>query len=253
MCITGYNRQQGIILKKLPYGDADEIITVLLKEEGLQRFFVTGSRKSKKRYQGLIDHFNHLCFYYTADTKGLLRLHKAESLGSAQSIPDRGLKWFCLAHYLTELISALTPEAARDHDLYPVWLDFEGRAADQDFGLDGVVFFVLKVLEKTGYGIDLHRCVNCNNRDLTGQVVFDSVKGGIKCGRCCQSGDGGVVGYDLKHLQSLANNGASGETQPRHSQVGNLLFLKQLVLFSENIVQKKSRAADFMLQVFGGH
>ena len=53
-------------------GEADEIITVLLADHGLQKFFVGGSRKSKKRFRGVVDHFSRLKMEYKSKDCGLM-------------------------------------------------------------------------------------------------------------------------------------------------------------------------------------
>jgi len=104
-----FQAQTGIILKKLSYGEADEIITVLLKDDGIRRFFVAGSRKSKKRYQGLIDHFSHLKFHYRPNNKGLWRLQDVDLVKlNGQSI-WKSMENFSFGNYVAELICEFTP------------------------------------------------------------------------------------------------------------------------------------------------
>lgn len=160
-------KQKGIILKKIPFSDADEIITVLLREEGMRRFFVPGSRKSKKRFQGLIDHFNHLHFFYKDTSQGLARLNEVEIVNPGRAGLWHHLQGFGLAHYLAELICDFTPEAVHDPGLYDIWLEMEELVVQNCLGEGNSVELILKVLEKSGYGLP-----DSEDHDLLALVHF---------------------------------------------------------------------------------
>lgn len=175
----------GIILKKIPYSEADEIITVLLKGDGVRRFFVRGSRKSKKRYPGLIDHFAHLRFEYKSSPKGLWMLTGVQALSQGCHEPLT-MKAYALLAYLAELITEFVPEGDGDHDLYPLWLSWLDEARRKDLKESLVSRYLTQFFAKVGYAL---------NEAMT---------------------------------------------------------LKDLTHFSERILQKKSRAADFFLNVIDG-
>ena len=118
--------QTGIILQKIPYSEADEIITVLLKEQGVHRFFAHGSRKSKKKFQGLLDHFAHLHFEYQISNKGLWTLRDVQRLAhESQSVLS--LEAYAVLSYLAELITEFVPEGGGDHGLYDLWLELQAE------------------------------------------------------------------------------------------------------------------------------
>lgn len=175
----------GIILKKIPYSESDEIITVLLKDEGVRRFFVRGSRKSQKRYPGLIDYFAHLKFQYRPNSKGLWSLGEVQSL-TQDHLGQLSMQGYALLAYLAELIVSFVPEGDGDHDLYSLWLSLSADVRK-------------KTLEES-----------LVNKCLTRFFA--------------------KVGYALN------------ESMP----------LKDLTHFSERILQKKSHAADFFLNVIDG-
>lgn len=253
-----YQSQPGIVLKKLPYGDADEIITVLLKEEGIRRFFVAGSRKSKKRYQGLVDHFAHLHFYYRPYEKGLWRLHGVEVAQIVSRQIWQELEFFSFASYLAELICEFTPEAVVDHTLYDLWLEMvgglvEGRRSKVE-GLQTYhnclsvyVFYLIKIFEVTGYALELKQCVRCGSRQLPSLIVFDHLKGGLVCDSCHPGhSDSNISRFSLGLFDVILKRQHKVE---KIDQQQGQRFLQELVLFSQCILQKKSRAAGFFLDM----
>lgn len=144
----------GLIVKKIPYGDADEIITVLFQNSGLRRLFVTGSRKSKKRFTGLIDHLAHLKFDYIIRTEGLSRVKSVIEIDPHFSDTLKNIETFALVHYLLELILSLTAEEAPLPELYQLLLSLPKTLMQEGFQRKNVISYTLQVLEYCGYAVD---------------------------------------------------------------------------------------------------
>jgi len=237
--------QLGIILKKLPYGEADEIITLLLKDEGIRRFFVAGSRKSKKRYLGLIDQFAHLKFHYKPSLKGLWRIHDVEEI-AFQEQPWRELNHFAFGSFLAELIYEYTPEAVVDHHLYELWIEMIQALPNNNYPLPTYSHYLYKFFQITGYALVLNQCVNCGEANLPDPVLFDHLRGGVVCENCDPlRGQLSQSKMALNIFQMIQ----TGQPNGKDIQQDNWLpLLKELTKFSQNILQKQSRAASFFLQ-----
>lgn len=151
---TDSKSECGLIVKKIPYGDADEIITVLFQNSGLRRLFVTGSRKSKKRFTGLIDHLAHLKFDYTIRTEGLARVKSVTEIDPHFSDTLKSIEAFALVHYLLELILSLTAEEAPLPELYQLILSLPKTLMREGFQAKNVISYTLQVLECCGYAVD---------------------------------------------------------------------------------------------------
>lgn len=239
--------QNGVILKKLPYAEADEIITVLLKYDGIRRFFVAGSRKSRRRFQGLIDQFAILRFTYRQGSGHLWRLQDVAAGDVRLDQTWRSLENFAFASYLAELLCELTPEGVADGRLYNLWCEAASvlKPGGGSVALISYVYFLVKLFNLTGYAIDLNRCIHCDRTPLSRTVSFDPVRGGLACDDCCPL-SGSQAGLDLEIVDVLREGEVtSRRTAPepwRH-------FLRQLTKFSQNIMQKPSKAAGFLLSV----
>lgn len=136
---TGIQSQPGVILKKNPYGEADEILTVLFRHDGIRKLFAAGSRRSKKRYPGILDRFAHVNCFYMANGRGLWRLTDADILDPSTKHLWRHIPCYAFVNYLAELMCALSPEASGDASLYHLWLGLcdeikavQGRAQKED-------------------------------------------------------------------------------------------------------------------------
>lgn len=118
-------RQDGIILDLKPYGDSDLILTALLKDDGLRRFFARDARRSQKRFAGLLDRFARLEFFYEPRSQGLWSLAEVHA-SREQHLPSSGgtensLETFALLGLLAEVICAFSWEEMPATRLYELW------------------------------------------------------------------------------------------------------------------------------------
>lgn len=148
-------RQAGVILRKLPYGEADEIVTVLFENDGVRRLFATGSRKSRKRFAGLIDQFGNLEFQYRLGPGTLGRLQNAAEIATTVGARfwEKDLRIFAFFSYLAELICEFHPEEANADGLYFLWNDTVAAFQSRDFSLAVAVGALAKAFEIFGYAV----------------------------------------------------------------------------------------------------
>lgn len=230
--------QPGIVLRKIPYSESDEIISVVMRDDGLRRFFVAGARKSKTRYQGVIDIFAHLNLHYQTSDRGLWRLMSADSIGknSFQAQPD--IEIYAFSCFLSELICELAPEEVNDHHFYDQWMSFEDLVKQERFERSLVPRILLQVFSSTGYALLLDQCVQCDTQNLPEKVGFDPLKGGVICSACMNRPN---VVYDLRFL--VGNQSGSEFAEPVKRLIADLVY------FSQNIMQKTCRSAQFYLDL----
>lgn len=250
--------QPGIILKKIAYGEADEIITVLLKHDGIRRFFVPSSRKSKKRFQGLIDNFSHLNFFYKPSDKSLWHVQGVEEVGDSLNT-WKSLQHFAFGSFLAELICEFTPEGDSDHGIYNLWVEMVQVISDQcsvvrqNAGqklttvhclLSTYSHYLIKLFEHTGYALELTQCVNCGEKKLPDRVLLDYLRGGLMCQDCEPSTLDSNISKFPKTIFTMFDH--SNSTVDINEEQG-IQLLQQLTQFSHNIMQKQSRAANFFI------
>lgn len=143
--------EKGVILSKLAYSEADEVITVLMEQSGIKRLFVRGARKSKKRFAGRIDHFQHFSFSYKNKNHGLPLLKSIEDLAEPQISFERDLTGFAFLSYLSELICGFYPEDVEAIEIYSLWQNVISDLRKEIFSIWQIVFYTLKLVEYAGY------------------------------------------------------------------------------------------------------
>jgi DNA repair protein RecO len=148
-------KQAGIILRKISYGEADEIVTVLFEGDGVRRLFASSSRKSRKRFAGLIDVFANLEFQYTLGRGSLARLQKASEIQSQvkSRFWEKDLSVFSFFSYLAELICEFNPEEANADGLYSLWNEAAFFFQSHNFSTEVAAHFLARAFEIFGYAV----------------------------------------------------------------------------------------------------
>lgn len=147
-------REKGVILKKMPYADADEIITVLFERSGVKKLFVKGSRRSQKRFLGRIDHFEELSFQYTRKAQGLSLLKTIDDLpGVFKNQALQNIFNFAFLSYFAELIREFFWEEMRADHVYDLWQKLAEDVRQGPLELKRAIYYQLKLLNLSGYTI----------------------------------------------------------------------------------------------------
>lgn len=239
--------QKGIILKKSSFGDFDEIITVLLEVDGLQRFFAKSAKKSKKRFGNQLDLFNHLKFYYK-EKEGLWSLNQVEGCSETPRLAiDEDILLFAYLNYLAELVLEYHKAAMDSSEVYSWWMAVTYYFSKQSFSLIEGLRFFLSFLSLCGYHFETKFCVSCKTTEA-GYFTFSSVKGGVLCDQCLSV-------HDKTSFISRKVLDVTGEYKDVKEQRDLLTFtdseelFRQVSSFAHHTIQKKPKSFDFFCQL----
>ncbi len=152
----------GIILRVNNYQDRDLICSVLSKENGRITFNAKNAKGSKKRFSGGIDIFD--CAKFDLSKKNYLQSYnKLEQWSNLSTSP----KLFSLSSFCLEVILALTQEGQEEAKDFFVPLFLSLRALNSTKDLDKQksisIFFAVKVLNLSGFGIPFSKNKNLND------------------------------------------------------------------------------------------
>ena len=183
---------EGLILRVLPHGEADKLVTWHGAASGRVTALAKGAQKSKKRFTNKLEPFTRLRLHYRPprNAAGLHFLEDAELLDAHPAL-RRDHARFLAASLVAELALRFTRDLdadARIHSLLGWALD--GLDRDPHF-LRFSLFFHLKLLEYAGYMPDFSHCRRCN-RPLSGPAMLDlggrDPGGSILCCAACSGG-----------------------------------------------------------------
>lgn len=187
---------RAIVLRRVAYGEADLVVTLLGRDTGHLSALARSARKSTRRFAG------GLGMGMAGEAKlqerpgaELLALESFDVDADRAALASDVAK-AAHAAYAIELCDRLCPARHPDPPLFD-WLDeLLARLAGGAATAERLRVFELGLLRGLGLGPSFERCMACGREDLGEQDVrFRSSAGGIYCRDCARSGDllsGGV-------------------------------------------------------------
>jgi DNA repair protein RecO (recombination protein O) len=154
-------RTEGIVLRTIPYGEADLIATYLTKDLGIVKVFAKSPRKTKSRFGSSLEPltFSRIAFWGKEDA-ALPRLTQADIIHSFSSLRE-SLQCFIRVSELIEQTLHLVPERDTHRNIFPLLM--KTLAIMETGCLNPLIalFYKLKLLEVTGFLPGLHICGRC--------------------------------------------------------------------------------------------
>lgn len=179
-------RTNALVLRRIPLGETDKILTIFSREYGKYNVIAKGARRTTSRLAGATEPL--MCIRaLMADGMNLDVVTQCEIRESFPSIRgDFGL--FLRATYACELLDKLTAErdpAQEAFDLLLSTLFILQRAEDPDVPLHA---YELKLMAQVGYDPLLDSCARCERAfgDSSGimEAAYSAPRGGALCDEC---------------------------------------------------------------------
>jgi DNA repair protein RecO (recombination protein O) len=172
---------EGIVIKTIPYGESNTILTLYTKELGKVGVMARGAKKPKSRFTSITQLFTYGIFVFQRSNKGLGTLQQGEAITSFRRIREDLVKT-AYAAYLSELLDRLTTEDDLKPDLFG-WIKQALEYIDHGIDPEVITFlFELKMMKTAGIVPELSKCVSCGATE--GDFSFSISEGGFLCGRC---------------------------------------------------------------------
>jgi DNA repair protein RecO (recombination protein O) len=179
-----------VLLRRVPYGESDLIVTVYTRDRGKLTAMARGGRRSRKRFGGALGLF-------TVSTLELSGRAGAEmwTLSAAQvrrSFANLATDVATLAHasYGTELVRELTAPEQPEPALLDLLVELYDSLGERGAVPDALRSFELRLLTEVGLAPVLDRCVGCGAAGdaLSAGAVVDPGRGGVVCAGCAEAG-----------------------------------------------------------------
>jgi DNA repair protein RecO (recombination protein O) len=179
---------EALLLRRVEYGEADLVLTLLTQKLGKVSALARSARKSMKRFGGSIEPMHTLMLdlderpgaelFTLVEAKLLVPRPKILGSLAAMEAAGKALSWARRA------APPRTPEEAP----YAVLSTLLDRLAQQPTAESSALALAeagLCLLSAFGWGIDFERCVRCGRQALPSQSAsVDAVRGGLICRSC---------------------------------------------------------------------
>lgn len=149
-----YQKYTGIILKKYPLGEADELLTIYTREEGKLRVRSVSTRKIKSKLAGSLQSLNEIDFE-VARSSALPVLVSVRTRAMNNYLRDH-LKKFAHALVAIETLYRLTADKQENPSVYNGLLKFLRNLENARHEQSEVRIFQLNLLQNSGYGLPVH-------------------------------------------------------------------------------------------------
>lgn len=174
------SRTEGVVLKNIPYGEADLIVSYITLDYGVINVFAKSPRKIKSKFGSSLEPLTHskLSFWGKEDIN-LPRLTQADIINSFHTIRE-DIKTFYKLSELIELIIIFLPERERNRRIYKLFLDVLYKFTESnDYDLF-INYFKVKFLKFTGFAPRLESCGRCGKQSDN----FYLTQSSVLCERC---------------------------------------------------------------------
>lgn len=175
-----------INLKAYNLSEADKIIVMYSKDKGLIRGVAKGVKKPKSRLGARMDLLvaNKLMLY---KGKNMDTICQAEALNTFHKIRQNMDKIF-YSMYISEVVNNFgveeDPCSKEVYELLYKALEKISEAGDKVSMLIAVLKFQLKMMQISGFGVELETCLCCGEHVKDLKMYFSDKMGGIICARC---------------------------------------------------------------------
>jgi|GEM_PF-982701 len=228
------------ILRKVDYGDQDQIITVFGRESGKFSARARNARASKKRFGGGLQPMRRLCLSYTqAANRAMASLSEIEILQDYRGL-EGSFEKITIASYATELVREFVQDANAEPETFDLLDAFYGELAgfvgsnksvSESYFLGAMLFqFELRLLAIHGALPSLQGCFRCGVPAAEMDRLRCMRSGeGLVCGACRRPGEAsgllsGATFSLLCYLQNPASSAPEGLGDPGvHQQIRRLL------------------------------
>ncbi|HBG92264.1 MAG: DNA repair protein RecO [Nitrospirae bacterium GWF2_44_13] len=209
-------RTEGIVLKTIPFGEADLIVTFLSYDFGLIKAFAKSPRKIKSRFGSSLEPLTYLKIaFWGKEDANLPRLTQSDIILPFKSLRER-LDCFLKASEIIELTVNMLPEHEANKKIFTLLLDILKTMEKDCAALHTVIMYKVKFLDLAGYAPRLDGCARCGKSGFSFYVSH----GAILCENCATGADshaGMVLSQgSIKLYESLRkwDNSLAGRIKP---------------------------------------
>jgi DNA repair protein RecO (recombination protein O) len=196
-----------VVLRRLDYGEADRILTLLTREHGKLAAIAKGSRRGKARLGGSLDLFG----------RSRMMLAKGRNLDVVAQVERRGdvrnisgdLQRTAYACLVAEVADKVLEERHPVDDVFELVVTTIERLnmPERSARVEGA-WFAMRILDLLGYQPQLQSCASCGEALPEAAAWFSPLLGGVLCRRCGAHDQAGsaVSVNGLKVLRVMAAN-----------------------------------------------
>ena len=173
------HQSEAIVLRSWPFGEADLLLAIFTREQGIVRGIARHAMRSRKRFGGALEPLTEVRATWTERPRqDLVRMDSLEILWSPLRDPVTYTRAAALA-VVGEVLEAALPERAPEDDIYRLATAVLRRMRGEDLLLP-TTYFLLWIPRLLGWMPDLNRCAASGEPlRLASTVYFSPARDGL--------------------------------------------------------------------------
>lgn len=194
---------EAIVLRTWPFGEADLLVSLFTREQGVVKGVARHAMRSRRRFGGTLEPGTHVIAAYTERPREeLVRLDSFEMLWSPMAAPVDALRLAAM-QLVTEVLEQALPELAPEDNLFRLSLTVL-RATEHHPVWLPVTYFCLWMIRLLGWLPELGHCAACG-LDLRGEAVWWSpAADGVTCGEDRRPGSRALTAESVRESYRMA-------------------------------------------------
>ncbi len=178
-------RASAVVLRHADWGEADQLLTLYTREQGMVRALAKGARKMTSRKGGHLQPFTQITVQL-AKGRDLLIVTQVETVNAFLPLHDDLVK-LSYASYVVELLLRFSyEEEGGNPTLFRLLVETFDRIEKEAEAWLAVRYYEMRFLDAVGFRPQLFECANCAREILPEDQFFSFTGGGVICPRCGQ-------------------------------------------------------------------
>jgi DNA repair protein RecO (recombination protein O) len=176
-------RASAVVLRHSDWGEADRILTLYTREQGMVRAIAKGARKVTSRKAGHLQPFTHITVQL-AKGRDLLIVTQVETVNAFLPLHDDLVKTGYAAYVVELLLRFSYEEESANPSIFRLLVDTLDRIEKEDDAWLAIRYYEMRFLDAVGFRPQLFECANCGREILAEDQFFSFTAGGVICPRC---------------------------------------------------------------------
>jgi len=178
-------RASAVVVRHSDWGEADRLLVLYTREQGMIRAVAKGARKITSRKGGHLQPFTHVTIQL-AQGRDLLIVTQVETVNAFLPLHDDLTKTGHAAYVVELLYRFSYEEEGGNPTLFRLLTETLDRIEKEESAWLPVRYYEMRLLDAVGFRPQLFKCANCGREILPEDQFFSFTAGGVICPRCGQ-------------------------------------------------------------------
>ncbi|HNK63041.1 MAG TPA: DNA repair protein RecO [Anaerolineales bacterium] len=211
-------RASAVVLRHADWGEADRLLTLYTRDQGMVRALAKGARKVTSRKAGHLQPFTYITVQL-AKGRDLLIITQVETVNAFLPLHDDLVKTGYAAYVVELLLRFSYEEEGANPAVFKLLVDTLDRIEKDEDAWLAIRYYEMRLLDAVGFRPQLFECANCGREIQAEDQFFSYTAGGAICPRC-GVGQPNLTKISLEALKYLRHFQRSAYREAARAQPG---------------------------------